>query len=238
MKTSESITKIAPALIRAQGKFPPILKTKTAEIKGDKGTYSFSYAPLQEILHTLLPTLQEENMALIQGFDGFSLVTTLMHESGEWISHSMEMPHAYPSPRAYGSELTFRRRYAVTAVLGLASEEDDDGQQADRELKKRAGATKDVRYSGAAQKQAVFEGMPKDEQDFLRKKSLDIIAMLDEDRADEAYGFLRNQKLDADEQVAIQALFDKKHSKLLADAGKRYWDQENATKRQERKAAA
>ena len=137
MRTSECIDKIFPALIRAQGKFPAILRTKIAKIKGDKADYSFNYAPLEEILHVLKPTLQEEELGLMQGVEGFHLVTTIMHASGQWISHWMEMPHAYASPRAFGSELTFRRRYSVTSVLGLASEEDDDGQSAEHGVKKR-----------------------------------------------------------------------------------------------------
>lgn len=236
MKTSESVKNIAPALVRAQGKFAPILRSKTARIKGDKGEYSFNYAPLEEILATLRPTLQEEKLAIMQGVDGFCLVTTLLHESGEWISHSMELPHSYPSPRAFGSELTFRRRYSVTAVLGIASEEDDDGQEAERQLKgKKTDAS--PQYSAAQEKQKTFDAMPPDEQDFLKKIAANVIAMLDEDREDEAYGYLRNQNLDTDEQLAIQALFDKKQSKRLAEAGKRYWTMENAAKRQERKAA-
>jgi hypothetical protein len=61
-----------------------------------------------------------------------SLTTVLMHESGEFIHGSMPI-HAKKEkdPQAYGSAITYARRYSLASVLGLAvGDEDDDGNAA------------------------------------------------------------------------------------------------------------
>jgi hypothetical protein len=60
--------------------------------------------------------------------------------------------------------------------------------------------------------------MPKDEQDFLRGIALNVRALLQEDRAYDAYGYWINQKLDTEEMVAIQSLWDSKERSALTKA--------------------
>ncbi len=213
MTRSESVTNIIPALMRAQAKFPPIVKTKKAEIKGDKANYSFMYAPLEEIVHKTRPALQEEKLLLMQGVEGDSLVTTLWHETGEWIAHSMKLPSAFASPRAYGSEITYRRRFSVAMLFDIVAEEDDDGMGAER-------------YNGAAKKKSplteikedAFNALPEDEQNFLREVAANTIALLDEKRDAEAHGYLENQNLDLEEKLGIWFLFNSKQRSALKAA--------------------
>lgn len=218
MKTSASILNIVPALINAQGAFPPIVKTKTAEIKGDKANFTFSYAPLDEILHVLKPTLQANGLALIQGVEGFNLETTLFHQSGEWITHSMEMPHNYTNPRAYGSELSYRRRYSVTSVLGVVAEDDDDGQAAERD-RLGTGKKKESGASPTSYNRECFEAMTPEEQEFIRKILGNLVALLDEGRNAEAYTYLEKQRLDDKEKPALWSLLDSKKRSAIKKAG-------------------
>ena len=56
------------------------------------------------------------------------LVTKLTHaESGQWQSSLMVMPLPKADPQGYGSALTYGRRYGLSALLGIVTEEDDDG---------------------------------------------------------------------------------------------------------------
>lgn len=224
MKSSESIGNISAALIKARSAFPPILRTKEVVVKGDKGSYTFKYAPLEEILHAIQPHLSENGLTLMQGVEGFNLDTTILHTSGEWITHSMEMPKAYPSPRAFGSELTFRRRYSVTALLNLAAEEDDDGQEAERQLEKKKIAS----GSPSAFNRECYEKMNEEEQEFLRGIAASVIAMIDEDRVTEAYCYLEKQKLDDQEKPALWSLLDSKQRSAIKRAGDQWRREQQA----------
>jgi hypothetical protein len=63
-------------------------------------------------------------------FDGtMSLTTVLSHSSGEWISKEMSLPVTKPDAQGAGSALTYMRRYALAAVVGVV-QADDDGNAA------------------------------------------------------------------------------------------------------------
>jgi hypothetical protein len=67
----------------------------------------------------------------------------LLHTSGEWISESYEMEPTKHDPQGAGSVITYQRRYALGAILGLNIDEDDDGNKASvtpspEEIAKRA----------------------------------------------------------------------------------------------------
>ena len=56
-----------------------------------------------------------------------------MHISGEWISEKFYMKPTKVDPQAYGSVITYQRRYALSAILGLNTDSDDDGNKASEE---------------------------------------------------------------------------------------------------------
>ncbi len=133
------------ALAAAQGEFPPIGKDHRAEIKTDKGTYSYAYAPLDVILAAVRPVLSKHGLAIVQQIEDrlddvgddrlpvfvTCLVTELRHSSGESIRASFAIPGGLPeNPQRAGSALTYFKRYALQAMLGIAAEEDDDGARA------------------------------------------------------------------------------------------------------------
>ena len=66
-----------------------------------------------------------------------SLRTTLMHSSGQWIASQLTMKAENVSPQKIGSVITYARRYALAALLGVG-QEDDDAQSVQDEYEKRA----------------------------------------------------------------------------------------------------
>lgn len=123
MNTSESVKEISTALIAAQCEFPEIQRTKTV----NQGKFSYKYAPLDAVMAQVRPAMQKHGLGLIQGVTGDFLHTRLVHTSGEWIECAMPVHKDQPNNQAYGSELQYKKRYSVAAVLNLVMDEDDDG---------------------------------------------------------------------------------------------------------------
>lgn len=125
------------ALARAQAEFPPIPRSKTVTVRTQAGQkYTFDYAPLEDILRACRPALAKHGLSITQDVgatpDGkVGLTTTLGHSSGD--SRSSYLPLTFPTrPQELGSLLTYARRYAIVAMLGVAAEDTDEaGSDAD-----------------------------------------------------------------------------------------------------------
>lgn len=130
---SEETGEIAAALAAAQAKFEAVGKDKTAKIDSAKGKYQYTYADLASILAAVRKPLSENGLAVVQVItwgEGHSwLVTRLLHSSGQSIESTYPL-REYDRPQEMGSALTYARRYSLTALLGIAAEEDDDGAAA------------------------------------------------------------------------------------------------------------
>lgn len=126
MKTSESIKTIGAAMLNFQSEVTKI--TKSAKNPFFKSTY----APLPDILEAIMPVLQKHGLVVMQFPKGQNeLETLILHPaSGEFMSESYYMKPAKEDPQAYGSVITYQRRYALGAILGLNIDEDDDGNKA------------------------------------------------------------------------------------------------------------
>lgn len=131
-----SIGKLAAALAAAQAdiKNPQRNREVTVQTKTG-GKYKFKYATLDAIIDCVRGPLTKNGLWFTQtmatNIDGrLCLITTLMHSSGE-ITSSIVPLNANGSNQELGSELTFKKRYSLTALLGVAADEDDDGNIAD-----------------------------------------------------------------------------------------------------------
>lgn len=130
-RIAERRAQLYGALAKAQGEFPTIPRDRTVRVQMKTGgSYTFAYAPLDTILREVRPALARNCLGITQTFDGERLVTLLVHEGGGTIESSMQLPRQGSSWQEYGSAVTYARRYAITALLGIASEEDDDGNAA------------------------------------------------------------------------------------------------------------
>ena len=133
VRTSTQIDQIAMALCLAQSEFLPVVKTRTATIEA-RANYSYSYATLADVSQAIMPALAKHCIIPMQIPSGPSLVTRLLHSSGQWIESDLKIvaQDGRGGVQALGSALTYIRRYALTAMLGIApsDEEDDDGASA------------------------------------------------------------------------------------------------------------
>lgn len=150
VKPAPARAKIATALSKAQAEFAPIEKNKTVQVRmNGGGTYSFDYAPLDAVIAAVRPALSKYGMALTWDVncDGgkLTVTTVLLHESGEELRCSMSPPERINDIKALGGAITYLRRYGAQAVLGVCSEEDDDGSAANgdkaREVRDRQRPT-------------------------------------------------------------------------------------------------
>ena len=128
MNQSESIANLAKALSTVQGKL-------TYAKKDSKNPFFKSnYADLESVWDACRDLLSNNGLAVTQFpgeyFDGtMSLTTIITHSSGEWISQIMSVPVTKPDAQGAGSALTYMRRYALAAVVGVV-QADDDGNAA------------------------------------------------------------------------------------------------------------
>lgn len=141
MNKSQSILNIAKAL--------EVFHVKVDKIKKDAKNPFFksNYASLPNVLEAIRDPLAESGLVFTQHPDGEHLTTILIHvESGEFLESSylvrpipeytkekdkegnvLFRSEYYITPQAIGSAITYARRYALSAILGLNIDDDDDG---------------------------------------------------------------------------------------------------------------
>jgi ERF superfamily len=134
-RCSESIGAIAAALAKAQGELTNPEKSLTASIRFPReGEKTFRYASLASGLDIVRKSLGQHEIATIQttAIDQDSgqirLTTLLAHASGEWISSDWPVCpiSEIATPHRMGAALTYARRYALFALVGIAGEDDLD----------------------------------------------------------------------------------------------------------------
>jgi len=129
---SEAINELATALCKFQEKCPPLKLDREAKVKMKSGgEYSFSYATIGNIKEIITPLLAENGLSYTQPIlsDG-TVITVLMHTSGQFISSSL-LIKGDNTPQGIGSAITYAKRYSLSAILGLVTDEDDDANMAE-----------------------------------------------------------------------------------------------------------
>tara|TARA_R100001015_G_scaffold2155_2_gene646 strand:+ start:172 stop:921 length:750 start_codon:yes stop_codon:yes gene_type:complete len=122
---SESIGKLASAL----SKFQAEVDNPTKDSQG----HNYKYADLANIFNEVKQPLANNKLSVCQmlgsGTQGVSVTTILMHESGEYIQSEYSIPQETSSrmsgPQQAGTTITYARRYALAACLGIAQQDDD-----------------------------------------------------------------------------------------------------------------
>jgi hypothetical protein len=124
MVMSSSIANISPALLKAQSKMG------NASKDAKNPFFKSKYADLNSIREACTPTLNAEGITVLQPMvqkDGKSFVRTLLlHSTGEYIGSDTEVVAAKQNdPQAYGSAVSYARRYGLQALISLGAEDDD-----------------------------------------------------------------------------------------------------------------
>lgn len=140
MDKSESIKELATALAKFQGEVTNTINSKTVTVKTKTGsTYSYRYAPLDEVLNIIRPLLSKNGLSVLQSpineSGAISLTTTLLHNSGEWLEYPpLKLKAEADTPQGIGSAITYARRYTLSSILGMSSEDDNDANGGDHKL--------------------------------------------------------------------------------------------------------
>jgi len=126
MKTSSEIKNVAVAMAKV-----------TAEIQNptrNQNGYGYKYATLDSILEKVRPILAKNGLSILQSQEiqesSIIVTTLLMHISGEYIETKAEAPFTtlkgMNDYQSLGAGITYLRRYAISSLLNIASEEDTD----------------------------------------------------------------------------------------------------------------
>lgn len=136
MKKSETIGELAKALAQFQSEVVQPLKDKANPF------FKSKYVPLENVVEAITATAPKLGLSFLQypvaNNDYVGIVTVLMHSSGQFIE--TEPVFAKPvkqDPQAVGSVITYLKRYSLSAVFGITSDEDDDGNKATHTVNNR-----------------------------------------------------------------------------------------------------
>lgn len=125
MRSSDTITKVAAALIKAKKKFG------IAKKSGYNTHLKSHYSNLTDVLDAIEPALKEYDLMVIQSNlestteKVMHIETLVLHASGEWLAFQYNMPIEKIAAQAYGSTTSYGRRYALCAALGITQSDDD-----------------------------------------------------------------------------------------------------------------
>jgi hypothetical protein len=125
------MAEITKSLVEALSKVQGSLTTVQKDGKGNYG----KYIKLDSIHEMVLPLLAEHGLAWVTlpGYEenGDPILNySLKHVSGESIDGVMRLYISQPNSQQQGSAITYARRYAICAVVGIVGDEDDDGESA------------------------------------------------------------------------------------------------------------
>ncbi len=119
------MSEITKALVKFQKTAPTVIKNRHVKA----GTKEYHYADLAEIMGAIQPVLSDCGLFLTQVFDKENgstlLVTRIMHEAGELIASTIDLPINGLPPQQVGTLISYYRRYSIVSLLGIAAEDDD-----------------------------------------------------------------------------------------------------------------
>lgn len=123
MKQSETIVKLSEALSKAQSEMGGAVKDSKNPF------FKSSYADLTSVIKSIKEPFANNGLAFVQfpinGDKAVGVVTRLMHSSGEWLESEYTLPLVKNDPQSAGSAITYARRYALSAMVGIPAVDDD-----------------------------------------------------------------------------------------------------------------
>jgi hypothetical protein len=127
MKTSETIDELAKALVKAQSQMGG------AVADSNNPFFKSKYADLGSVVKAIKEPFCDNGLSYVQfpctSERGVGVTTRLIHVSGQWLEQEYTLPLTKQDPQAAGSAITYARRYALQAIAGIPTA-DDDGEAA------------------------------------------------------------------------------------------------------------
>lgn len=137
MKKSETLTEFSKAFAKTQQEMKQPLKD------ANNPFFKSKYVPLENVVEAITESTSKNGLSFTQfpssDEDGNVTVGTLvMHSSGEWIEYDpIKMKPVKNDPQSIGSAITYAKRYALSAIFGITSDQDDDGNEATQTKKQQ-----------------------------------------------------------------------------------------------------
>lgn len=229
MKTSDAIDKLAPAIVKAQGAIKPAVKDS------ENPHFRSKYADLSAVWEAVRETLHANGLAVIQlpvhvEDERVHLTTRLVHSSGQWIEETASIPVAKRDAHGFGSGYTYLRRYALSALLGVVADEDDDGNAA----AKKNGDLDTGKHTARQTATDAFDMLPEEDQNAAQRAAAILIAK--HGKGENLAEWIATQEWDNEEKLAIwHCLAD--HSKVRAAIQKQEKERRDAMREADRALA-
>lgn len=130
IRTSETIINLSKALVETQKELKqPLKDAKNPFFKSE-------YVPLENVAEAITESATKHGLAFSQyatttETGNVSVGTIVFHESGEFIEFPpLILKPENTKPQSIGSAITYAKRYSLSAVFGITSDKDDDGNKA------------------------------------------------------------------------------------------------------------
>lgn len=129
-ETSPNVGAIGEALAAAQGEI------RNAQVDSENPHFRSKFTSLAGVIDAVREPLAKHKIArpqfLVTRGEAVGIKTVLIHASGQWIAGTAWCAPERPGPQAMGSVTTYLRRYSLAAVTGLAQDDDDDAEGAEK----------------------------------------------------------------------------------------------------------
>jgi len=181
MKTSEQISELAAALAAAQGMM------ENAVMNRVNPHFKSKYADLAAIFDAARKPLSANGLAIVQTIGDGVLHTRLLHTSGQWIASEHPLPMS-GKPQEIGSALTYARRYSLSALIGIAADEDDDANAASRSNGKPPNR---ISEEAAVELHDAIVASGRTEEWFCQFAHIDVLDNLAPERFDSALAYVK-----------------------------------------------
>lgn len=196
MNKSENINEIAAALSALQGEIQDAHKDKTA--------YGYKYADLSQVLESIRPLLSKHKLSVTQlcgsADEKVSVETILMHSSGQWIGSVIEMVVEKGKGRSMaqdvGTVITYARRYALTAIVGM-TQADNDAQKLPQHIPSDKITSSQAKYI-----MDLLDNNPERVQNMLARFSINKIEDMRMEAFNKTVDMLSKQKTKTENMVA------------------------------------
>jgi hypothetical protein len=105
-------------------------QNKLRKVSKDAEGYTYNYASFDNVVNTISSELQSQGLGFTHTFEGTDIICTLFNAEGDAIISRLTLPteilKGMNASQSMGAAITYARRYTLTAILGLVTDDDTD----------------------------------------------------------------------------------------------------------------